>query len=583
MKKKKYLYLFGIGLLLFGFFSDVLRGKPILIGYRQLVIIILGILLIFIGFILGNFHSQIFLKKLSLRVSQTASAKKISILLSVLFFIVITALAIFPIKFLWEYYSYPYPFEIRDAAGVSTAFSFSSGNNPYTLQNFPENIYLYGFMYPLLLSPFIHIGDKPILVTKYVDIVFLILFLYFTYKFLRKRGASIASILTGLLILLGSIANVYTRNGARPDVTGMFFAYSGFYIVFREKLTKIEVVLSALLCVVAFYFKIYMVFIAPIIAIYLFLYRSKGKSILFILAGIFFALISHLVLRIVLPTHYDITMTQFFSDISYTSSWMIRQTQFFFNYYWILLIMYLLNLSIVVFTLVSAFLKQKISQKNSTIFRSSIIDSQGFHFDIFDIGILVTALVLTVSMGGHKGNFYVYYAHLLLPFLVFKVILIIDQVIKINSLRCIVNMLILAAIVYPFSQTYQVDFKSRSKKMEHLWQLAGSCSNIYEQNPTLAVFKLERKMSPIYDDGQNFYAGQVNTYTKTLFGGISVYSTKEYLSQLEKWNEKIQQGIENQEFDCIFSSEFQEIEGYREAGRVIQGVRGHDVIKFVPD
>ena len=186
-------------------------------------------------------------------------------------------------------------------------------------------------------------------------------------------------------------------------------------------------------------------------------------------------------------------------------------------------------------------------------------------------------------MGGHKGNFYVYYAHLLLPFLVFKVILIIENGIKVNSLRSIMNLFILFFCVFPFSRTYQIDFQARSVKMEQLWQLANGCTNIYEENPILAVYKLEHSMSPIYHNGQNDKASLVDTKKTTVFGHLSVYSTEDYILQLEKWNARINQSLENKDFDCVFSSHIKVLEGYHKDGIVIKGIRNQDIVKFVPD
>ena len=396
-KTGKSLCLTGLFLFLLTIFSDFLRGRRFFIGYAQLVFIGFCVLLIVIGFFFGSSQTWVFVRKICLGVIQKARRINWASFFSVLLFIVLIAAAIYPIKFLWGYYSFPYPYEVRDAAGISVAFDFSRGINPYTIQNFPQNMYIYGFMYPLILSPFINQSVHPILVTKYVDIIFLTSYLFITFIFLRKRGASISTTLVGLLILLGSIANVYTRNGARPDVTGLFFSFSGFYLVFREKLTNADVVLSALLCIIAFYFKVYMIFIAPIILLYLFLFVSRGKSALFVLAGFIFAILSYLIIRHVFPTHYDITvMMQLFNEVTYIFTWMIRQTSYFIKYYWILIVILLFNLSVYLFSL---FFSSRGKKKIPSLFYNKPI-FRPIHFDIFDIGILVSVFVFNFLNGG---------------------------------------------------------------------------------------------------------------------------------------------------------------------------------------
>ena len=73
----------------------------------------------------------------------------------------------YPLSYIGKFLTFPYPIEYREAAMISPAIDFSKGINPYTIANYPDHIYLYGVLYPLMVKPFVNLFEHPILAARF--------------------------------------------------------------------------------------------------------------------------------------------------------------------------------------------------------------------------------------------------------------------------------------------------------------------------------------------------------------------------------------------------------------------------------
>lgn len=444
-------------------------------------------------------------------------------------------------------------------------------------------MYLYGFMYPLLLAPFINLVTHPILVASYLDFAFLFLFLCLSFWIFRKRNASFISSLIGTLILLNSFIFIWKINGHRPDIMGLFFALLGLGILLNGEPDNIRILLCALSCVISFYFKQYMLFSALVAAGYLFLFVSKKKGVLFITILFLMGMISFFVARSIFPLYYEYTILHHINDADNSTSYMLMQTKLFLQYYWILCILYLFYLYKTVSAL--GFRRIKEIRLMPTNLDAPFID--GISVDLFDVGIIISSLILTFSLGKHSGNVYTYYGELLLPFLLYLIIPKIDELFKINLTHNLIQLLILFFCVFPLRLSYSTNFEAYKNAFSQVYQYADQCNTIYDQTPLIALYKIEHGMSPVYNNGQIEYAWSVVPNKATIFGRISAFSPESVNKNLIDWNDDIKNNIQNQKFDCIFSDsinkiDLEEIENYREEGK-IENVLGYTVYFFVPN
>jgi hypothetical protein len=571
-KKKGLLFcLLGGGLLL-SIFLDFIRRRPLVFGPAQISLFFVSIAIICLGLLILCIPD--------IKVSQIFAALKKILPYNVFFNIIILAaimlLLIYPLQYIINLLSFPYPLEYRDAASVYSAIAFSKGINPYNLQNFPQYIFLYGLMYPLLQAPFISLVDHPLLVARGIEVLFLVLFLGMSFWIFRKRNASIISSLIGVLILLNSICYIWKINGARPDASGLFFAFLGFCFLLKGEPDTIRILLCALSCVISFYFKQYMIFSTLVVSVYLILFVSKQKGFLFIAATITLGLVSFLTIRCFFPLYYEYSIMRGALSVG-TTAYMVKQSKDFLGYYWILCFLYLFYLH----KTFSVFGFRRLIEIRLMPFNLKAPFIRGGSVDLFNVGIIVSVLILTFSLGRNDGNIYTYYGELLLPFLLYLIIPKINELFKINLHQNLIQVLILAFCVFPFRVNYSTDFTSYQNAFSVLSQYADRCTNIYDETPLIALYKIEHKMYPVYNNGQIEYAQSVIPDRENIFGKLSVLPAELFDQQLLEWNNDIESSIKNQKFDCIFTENEQEIKNYKLVER-IENVLGRTIYVQVP-
>ena len=214
-------------------------GHPQQLDQDQLILIFFSLVILCLGiFILGKRGQE-------KSGAQSNKIYKNDLLINILLFAVILLFLIYPIQFTINFLTFKFPLEYRDAASISSAVDFSRGINLYSIENFPDHIYLYGFLYPLIMAPFIKFVANPILIARFIDVLFLILFLGISFWILRKRNTSIISSLIAVLILLNSFCFIWFINGSRPDTSGLFFSLLGIIFIIKDPNKTINIFLCA--------------------------------------------------------------------------------------------------------------------------------------------------------------------------------------------------------------------------------------------------------------------------------------------------------------------------------------------------
>jgi hypothetical protein len=504
---------------------------------------------------------------------------------TIIVFVAIIMLLIYPLQYIRSFLSFPYPLEYREAASIYPALAFAKGINPYSLQSFPEHMYVYGLLYPLSLAPFINLGDHPLLVARYYNVLFLVFFLGVSFWIFRKRNASINSSLIGVLILLNSMCYIWAINGARPDAPGIFFAFLGFCFLLKGEPNTVGLLLCAVSCALSFYFKQYLFFSTLVVAVFLFFFVSKQKGWLFITAVITLVLVSFFLVSRFFPLYFEysifhhITMGKEIVLIDHNDSAALHmedQSYKFFGYYWTLCLLYLFYL----FKSVSTFSSRRLKEIRLVPFNIQEPFIRNASVDLFDIGLIVAILILTFGLGRHDGNHYTYYGELLLPFLLYLIVPKIDELFKITLHRNVIQILILAFCVFPFRLNYIKNFEPLSEAFSTLSHYADQCKNIYDETPLAALYKIEHNMFPVYNNGQTAYAWSVIPERGDIFEKISVAPVGFLDQRLLEWNDAIKNRIENQEFDCIISQSNQEINNYIRVAK-INRVLGRTIYVYV--
>ena len=488
-------------------------------------------------------------------------------------------LLVYPVKYLTNFLTFPYPIEFRETASIHPAYALANGINPYSLENFPEYIYTYGILYPLTLSPFINMADHPLLVARIYNVIFLGLFSGLSFWIFRKQGASKTTSSIGLLILVNSMCLIWAWNGARPEAPALFFSFLGFYFMGKDDYSDRSILLSAVTCVLSLHFKQYLLFSALVISVYLFLFVSKKKAYMFAGSVTILSLVSYLVLTKFFPLYYEYSFMFHFNvgESNRSLSHLLLQSKEFFLYYWILLFFLLFHLYKVVSGL-------NLDQIKKIRFKPFDLTKPLVNFvqiDIYTFGVIISAAALTLWLGKHKGNVYTYYGELLLPFLLYLVIPKIDEWFKNDLYVNLGRFLILIFCVFPFRGNYNSNFNAWHESFLTLEKHYEKCVNVYDRIPLAALYKIEHNISPVYNNGHVQYAPALIPNNETIPGKISNIPVESLENRLFEWNNEIDHNIDNQKFDCIFSGN-EVINNYKQDA-VIKNASGWKIFVQVPD
>ncbi|MFN8401134.1 MAG: hypothetical protein U0X74_14050 [Anaerolineales bacterium] len=194
---------------------------------------------------------------------------------------------------------------LEGTASVHTWF-YLRGMNPFSLENQPLGITLYGFMYNLMVFPFAVWFGNTLMVHRAVNLVFIVLasVIYYFVAFKERKNHLIA--LACSAFVMTSLAGVQGLGGisAYPAPTGTFFFVAAIFIPFLFSFDTKSLILSIFLALAGFYTKPYFILSFGIVASYVFLFVSPKKGLIYGISFIITLLISILVVKNIFPLYF---------------------------------------------------------------------------------------------------------------------------------------------------------------------------------------------------------------------------------------------------------------------------------------
>lgn len=194
---------------------------------------------------------------------------------------------------------------LEGTASVHTWY-FLRGGNPYSLENQPIGITLYGFMYNLIVLPFAVWFGNTLMVHRAVNFVFILLAsTMFFYVVFRERKNNLLALTCSAFVMI-SLAGVQGLGGisAYPAPTGAFFFIAAIFVPFLLAFDAKSLVFSILLALAGFYTKPYFLLSFGIVASYVFLFISPKKGLMYGLAFFIAALFSILAVKRIFPLYF---------------------------------------------------------------------------------------------------------------------------------------------------------------------------------------------------------------------------------------------------------------------------------------
>jgi hypothetical protein len=196
-----------------------------------------------------------------------------------------------------------FPLEYREGAPLVLTQLLLDGRNPFSLENQPLGMNNYGIVYNLAALPLAAVFGNTLLIHRVITLAFILLcfVLVFWTAFISSNNVG-AAIACGELVVIALAARAGL--GAFPSSMGAFFFLTAVLLPFNRSFDRRGLVLSALLCLLAFYTKPYFVLAFGIVASYVFLFVSKNRALFYGLLFVIAFCLSFLLVKFIFPLYF---------------------------------------------------------------------------------------------------------------------------------------------------------------------------------------------------------------------------------------------------------------------------------------
>jgi len=194
---------------------------------------------------------------------------------------------------------------LEGTASVHTWF-YLRGMNPFSLENQPIGITLYGIMYNLIVLPFAVWFGNTLVVHRAVNLVFILFSSMIFYSVIFRERKNNLLALTCSAFVMVSLAGVQGLGGisAYPAPTGTFFFIAAIFVPFLFSFDTKSLAFSILLALAGFYTKPYFLLSFGIVASYVFLFISPKKGLIYGLSFFIVALLSIFAIKDIFPLYF---------------------------------------------------------------------------------------------------------------------------------------------------------------------------------------------------------------------------------------------------------------------------------------
>ncbi len=424
-------------------------------------------------------------------------------------------------KFFSYHYSLitlPYPLEYREGAMLATTELLLKGQNPYSFESNPAYMNMYGILYNLIVYPFVKCGLPFRLMHRLISAVFIFASCFLLGVILRRE--KVPGLLIGCASLMFYAVLIYpctTTPNAGPHSLGLFLFLLSVFYVYISQCSCQGLLLSVVCSILGFYAKPYAVLAAPFLAIYIFLFVSKMRGIVYgFLWGILLAT-SILIVNKIFPCYFGNTIFTNMVLGENNVGHMLEQFGVFFNMHWLTVIIFFVSIAIL--GLIHSQEILKITTEKIKIFKLNIF---GFKDPLFNqrmdlflfMGILMAG-ALYFKLGRHTGSWMAYYFHLLSPFFL---IVLFRQIKEFKQWYLLIVPLILFNI-FQISKKHEVDLTKGLEVWQQVKTLIDNHHNVF--NSPIIAGMLAEEGRPIYDSGHSEYfklgAWRTGPLTKKLF------------------------------------------------------------------
>lgn len=437
----------------------------------------------------------------------------------------------------------PYQIGLREGAPQVITQMLMDGKNFSTLENLPLSYYVYGIGYNLAVLPFARLFGNTLHIHRLVSFSFILLSstlgFWIVYQERRKFSLALACSAFFMTAFMG-----WGGIGSAPSTMGTFLFLAALFIPYLWSFNTIGIILSVFFALAAFHTKAYFVLSFGIVAVYLFLFVSKKKALVYVslFAVLFF--IAFAIIQAAFPLYFVIL---FLGNASYVFRTLKHlYTQLF----W--LVVYFAPALILAMVMLFGKSRKKTSSFSKTQFKYnfSSLDAPLIEFrpDYYLVSFLLSLTAFVLILGSHVGNYLAYSYELVVS--TFILWLLINFDIKkgfrfYSAATILLNLFLWQHITL---NPKMLEQKS-SFEWEKMFSYLDPSLNILN-SPAITSRLIEMDMQTI-DSGQTDYFYTMQPFPDNPMIGPSY---EEFFNVGQEYKDTINQAIIAQEYDLIVTT-----------------------------
>src|SRR4029077_2452217 len=194
------------------------------------------------------------------------------------------------------------PQEMREGAIIWITRLVLEGHNPYALSELPASSYAYGIVYRMVVLPFARIFGNGYTVHRAVSAVAIAGACALLYRLLRREGTRLVLAAVGVMLFYASSV-YFVAPLARPDGLGVFFCLASITCLFITDLTPRWFVAGLIFGILALLTKIYLALPPFLMALYMFLFVSPKRGLIYGLTTVAAAVAALLTMTLFYPAY----------------------------------------------------------------------------------------------------------------------------------------------------------------------------------------------------------------------------------------------------------------------------------------
>ncbi|MDQ3193906.1 MAG: hypothetical protein M3P82_02780, partial [Bacteroidota bacterium] len=454
----------------------------------------------------------------------------------------------------YKYIAHPYQLEYREGAALNITQLFLNKRNPFSIEEQPQNTYVYGLAYPLTVTPFAKSFGNTLFVHRSFVYFFICATCLLVFYVLIKKKVNFVFAFAAIIILHQSIINAANTAVARPEGLGIFLFTLGIIIAWRWNFSNASLAVSIILGVLGYLTKPYYVFVIPIIAAYLFIFVSKRKSLAYTIVSLLFLLVMIGITAFVFPLYINNTLANHFTDSLYNYNHMKDQVAEYTEIYIFLILIIFLSFILIFRKFLQRHLSKSVDQLlehirnlfqvnfNFKISRDEPLIKTRFNF-LFAFSLLIVFILFVVKLGGNVGNYHASYLfHLASAMLIIVTFLLLNKTLnKLYHSFAAILLIITMNIEFKTPEYDFVTFASCFKQMDELIQKS---NNTFNSPENVSIMIQQNK--PVYNSGHSeYFSGELDKSHLTSSGNDEVTKRR------KKFQREVDDKIIRKEFDLI--------------------------------